>query len=100
MMVMMSSTVVVSLLAANRDPQRFENPDVLDVHRKVRGQVAFGHGIHQCLGQQLARIEMRAGFEGLLRRFPALRLAVPAGEVKLRTDMHIYGVHELPVTWV
>jgi cytochrome P450 len=93
------STVVVSLLAANRDPQRFENPDVLDVHRKVRGQVAFGHGIHQCLGQQLARIEMRAGFEGLLRRFPTLQLAVPAGDVKLKTDMHIYGVHELPVTW-
>jgi cytochrome P450 len=93
------STVVVSLLAANRDPQRFEHPDVLDVHRKVRGQVAFGHGIHQCLGQQLARIEMRAGFEGLLRRFPTLQLAVPAGDVKLRTDMHIYGVHGLPVTW-
>jgi len=93
------STVVVSLLAANRDPQRFENPDVLDVHRKVRGQVAFGHGIHQCLGQQLARIEMRAGFEGLLRRFPTLELAIPAGEVKLKTDMNIYGVHALPVTW-
>lgn len=93
------STVVVSLLAANRDPHRFENPDVLDVHRKVRGQVAFGHGIHQCLGQQLARIEMRAGFEGLLRRFPTLQLAVEAREVKLRTNMHIYGVHELPVTW-
>jgi cytochrome P450 len=93
------STVVVSLLAANRDPRRFENPDALDVHRKVRGQVAFGHGVHQCLGQQLARIEMRAGFEGLLRRFPNLRLAIPAAEVKLRTDMNIYGVHELPVTW-
>ncbi|GLZ31978.1 cytochrome P450 [Lentzea sp. NBRC 105346] len=93
------STVVVSLLAANRDPLRFENPDALDVHRKVRGQVAFGHGIHQCLGQQLARIEMRAGFEGLLRRFPRLELAIPAGDVKLRTNMHIYGVHELPVTW-
>ncbi len=93
------STVVVSLLAANRDPLRFEHPDVLDVHRKVRGQVAFGHGIHQCLGQQLARIEMRAGFEGLLRRFPTLALAVPTGEVRLRTDMNIYGVHELPVTW-
>jgi cytochrome P450 len=93
------STVVVSLLAANRDPLRFEHPDVLDVHRKVRGQVAFGHGIHQCLGQQLARIEMRAGFAGLLRRFPTLAMAVPAGEVRLRTDMNIYGVHELPVTW-
>jgi cytochrome P450 len=93
------STVVVSLLAANRDPRRFDDADVLDVHRKARGQMAFGHGVHQCLGQQLARVEMRAGFEGLLRRFPSLRLAVPAGEVRLRTDMTIYGVHELPVTW-
>ncbi|WP_433277196.1 cytochrome P450 [Pseudonocardia xinjiangensis] len=93
------STVIVSLLAANRDPLRFDNPDTLDVHRKARGHLSFGHGIHQCLGQQLARIEMRAGFEGLLRRFPTLELAVPAGEVKLKTDMNIYGVHELPVTW-
>jgi len=93
------STVVVSLLAANRDPQRFDHPDTLDLRRKARGHLSFGHGIHQCLGQQLARIEMRAGFGGLLRRFPTLALAIPAGEVKLRTDMNIYGVHELPVTW-
>ncbi|MFG2284846.1 cytochrome P450 [Streptomyces sp. NPDC048595] len=93
------STVVISLLAANRDPRRFDNPDTLDVHRKARGHTSFGHGIHQCLGQQLARIEMRAGFAGLLRRFPTLQLAVPADEVRLRTDMNIYGVHELPVTW-
>jgi cytochrome P450 len=93
------STVVVSLLAANHDPQRFDDPDTLDIHRKARGHLSFGHGLHQCLGQQLARIEMRAGFEGLLRRFPTLRLAIPAGEVRLRTDMNIYGVHELPVTW-
>ncbi|MFI5610586.1 cytochrome P450 [Amycolatopsis sp. NPDC051903] len=93
------STVVVSLLAANHDPKRFENPDTLDIHRKARGQMAFGHGIHQCLGQQLARIEMRAGFAGLLRRFPGLKLAVPAADVPLRTDMNIYGVHELPITW-
>ncbi|WP_280310613.1 cytochrome P450 [Nocardia abscessus] len=93
------STVVVSLLAANHDPRRFDNPGTLDIHRKARGHLSFGHGIHQCLGQQLARIEMRAGFTGLLRRFPTLELAVPAGEVKLRTDMNIYGVHELPVTW-
>jgi cytochrome P450 len=93
------STVIVSLLAANRDPRRFDNPDTLDVHRKARGHLSFGHGIHQCLGQQLARIEMRAGFDGLLRRFPTLALAIPAGEVKLKSDMNIYGVHELPVTW-
>jgi cytochrome P450 len=93
------STVVVSLLAANHDPRRFENPDTLDIHRKARGHLSFGHGVHQCLGQQLARIEMRAGFEGLLRRFPTLALAVPASEVRLRTNMNIYGVHGLPVTW-
>lgn len=91
------STVVVSLLAANRDPLRFDNPDTLDIHRKARGQLSFGHGVHLCLGQQLARLEMRAGFEGLLRRFPNLELAVPAGQVKLKSDMNIYGVHELPV---
>ncbi|MDQ2583945.1 cytochrome P450 [Saccharothrix yanglingensis] len=93
------STVVVSLLAANRDPERFEDPDRLDVRRKARGHLAFGHGVHQCLGQQLARVEMRVGFEALLRRFPDLALAVPAGEVRLKSDMNIYGVHELPVTW-
>ncbi|MBV9847875.1 MAG: cytochrome P450 [Kutzneria sp.] len=93
------STVVVSMLAANHDPQRFDDPDTLDIHRKARGHLSFGHGVHQCLGQQLARVEMRAGFDGLLRRFPTLTLAIPAAEVKLRTDMNIYGLHELPVTW-
>ncbi|MFD7653603.1 cytochrome P450 [Actinosynnema sp. NPDC059797] len=93
------STVVLSLLAANHDPRRFDDPDALDLRRVARGHLGFGHGVHQCLGQQLARIEMRAGFAGLLRRFPTLELAVPADEVRLRTDMNIYGVHELPVTW-
>ncbi|MEC3913433.1 cytochrome P450 [Nocardia sp. CDC160] len=93
------STVVVSLLAANHDPRKFDDPDALDIHRQPRGLVAFGHGVHLCLGHQLARLEMRAGFGGLLRRFPTLRLAVDADQVPLRTDMNIYGVHELPVTW-
>jgi cytochrome P450 len=93
------STVVVSMLAANRDPRRFDDPDTVDIRRDARGHLSFGHGFHHCLGNQLARIEMRAGFEALLRRFPTLELAVPAGEVRLRTNMQIYGVHELPVTW-
>ena len=93
------STVILSLLAGNHDSAKFEHADTLDVHRNARGHLSFGHGVHQCLGQQLARIEMRAGFEGLLRRFPSLHLAVPAREVKLRTDMNIYGVHALPVSW-
>ncbi len=93
------STVLISMLAANRDPSRFPEGDELDVKRNARTHVSFGHGVHQCLGQQLARIEMRAGFAGLLHRFPTLALAVPPEEVPLRTGMNIYGVHELPVTW-
>ncbi|MFE7586623.1 cytochrome P450 [Streptomyces gardneri] len=92
-------SVTLSLEAADRDPLRFPDPDVLDLHRKATGHLGFGHGIHQCLGQQLARVEMTVALPALLRRFPSLRLDVPADEVPLRTDMSIYGVHRLPVTW-
>jgi cytochrome P450 len=93
------STVVVSLRAANRDPLRFENPDVLDFHRTPRGHLSFGHGVHQCLGHELVRIEIRAALGGLLRRFLTVRLAVPVGDVRFTTDMRNHAVHELPVTW-
>ncbi|MCB5179768.1 cytochrome P450 [Streptomyces antimicrobicus] len=92
-------SVTLSYEAANRDPARFPDPDVLDLRRKATGHLAFGHGIHQCLGAQLARVELTVALPALLRRFPTLRLAVPAEEVPLRTGMNIYGVHRLPVTW-
>ncbi|KIZ14596.1 cytochrome P450 [Streptomyces natalensis ATCC 27448] len=92
-------TVTVSIQAANRDPKRFPEPDALDVHRKATGHLSFGHGAHQCLGQQLARVEMRVAFPALLTRFPTLRLAVAPEDVPLRTRSNIYGVHRLPVTW-
>ncbi|MFK0290177.1 cytochrome P450 [Streptomyces sp. NPDC090442] len=92
-------SVTVSLQAANRDPARFPDPDRLDLRRRATGQLSFGHGIHQCLGQQLARVEMRAAFPALLTRFPTLRLAVPPEEVPLRTDPTMHGVQSLPVTW-
>ncbi|MFC4007104.1 cytochrome P450 [Nonomuraea purpurea] len=92
-------TVTIHLPAANRDPGRFPDPDRLDLLRAAGGHVGFGHGVHQCLGQQLARVEMQAGYPALLARFPSLRLAVDPAEVPLRTDMLIYGVHRLPVTW-
>jgi cytochrome P450 len=92
-------SITVSLPAANRDDERFERPDAFDVTRASAGHVAFGHGVHQCVGQQLARMELRVGFEALLTRFPDLALAVPAQEVPLGNDMSIYGVHELLVTW-
>ncbi|KOU21292.1 cytochrome P450 [Streptomyces sp. WM6372] len=91
-------SVTLSVEAANRDPLRFADPDTLDVRRKAAGQLGFGHGIHQCLGAQLARVEMRVALPALLARFPRLRLAVPAEDVPLRTGMNIYGVHRLPVT--
>jgi len=92
-------SVTLHLPVVNRDPARFPGGDRLDVTRDAGGHLSFGHGIHQCLGQQLARTEMRIGYAALLRRFPGLRLAVPPEEVPMRSDMSIYGVHRLPVTW-
>ncbi|MEU7576160.1 cytochrome P450 [Streptomyces sp. NPDC041068] len=92
-------SVAVSMEAANRDPAKFPDPDVLDLRREAGGQLGFGHGIHQCLGQQLARVEMRVAFPALVSRFPTLRLAVAPEDVPLRTGMNIFGVHELPVAW-
>ncbi|MEV6624425.1 cytochrome P450 [Amycolatopsis sp. NPDC051106] len=92
-------TVSVSVPAANRDPAQFADPDTLDLLRPAGGHVAFGHGIHQCLGRQLARVELTVVLPALVTRFPGLRLAVPAEDIPMRTDMLIYGVHELPVTW-
>jgi cytochrome P450 len=84
---------------ANRDEAHFTEPNTLDVTRGTKGHLSFGHGVHQCLGQQLARIEMRIAFSRLIARFPDLELAVPADEVPLVTNQNFYGVAELPVTW-
>ncbi|GAA2975237.1 cytochrome P450 [Streptomyces enissocaesilis] len=93
-------SITVSLSAANRDPRWFQDePDQLDLGRRTTGHVAFGYGIHQCLGQNLVRMEMRTALPALFRRFPSLALAVPAEEVPLSTDMSVYGVHRLPVNW-
>ncbi|WP_431934063.1 cytochrome P450 [Nonomuraea jabiensis] len=92
-------TVTISLPIVNRDPTRFPDPDRFDVTRQAAQQLGFSHGIHQCLGQQLARLEMRLAYPALLRRFPGLRLAVPAKDVPLRPRATIYGVASLPVTW-
>ena len=91
--------VVAAVMVANRDPERFADPDRLDLTRAYSPHLGFGHGVHQCLGQQLARVEMKVGLSALLTRFPTLRLAVPLDQVRMRDDMAIYGVHELPVTW-
>ncbi|MDI5982618.1 cytochrome P450 [Amycolatopsis magusensis] len=91
--------MLVSLSAANRDPEVYDHADELDLTRTGPGHLAFGHGVHQCVGQQLARIEFKIALTALFTRFPGLRLAVPEDEVRMRGDSIIYGVHELPVTW-
>ncbi|MEU2547012.1 cytochrome P450 [Streptomyces roseolus] len=94
------TTIVLSYHTANRDPERFADPHALDLSRQAAGHLAFSHGIHQCLGQQLARVEMRVAFRALVDRFPGLRLAVPAEEVVLRPESaDIFGVKSLPVAW-
>jgi cytochrome P450 len=93
------STVLIAAPEANRDPRHWADPDRLDVTRPRTPHLAFGHGVHQCMGQQLARVEMKVGLHELLTRLPDLRLAVPAEEVPLRNEMVIYGVHSLPVAW-
>ncbi|MCD2187730.1 cytochrome P450 [Actinomycetospora soli] len=84
---------------ANRDPDVFADPDALDVDRTPNHHVAFGHGVHQCLGQQLARVELQIAYPALLRRFPGLRVDAPLEDIAFRDTMAVYGVHALPVTW-
>jgi len=87
------------LASANRDAAIFADPDTIDATRDASRHLAFGFGIHQCLGQMLARFELQIIYEAILRRLPSLRLAVPLEEIRFKHDMQIYGVHNLPVEW-
>jgi len=93
------SVVMVALASADRDEAAFADPDVLDVTRAPRGHLAFGHGIHFCLGAALARLEGEIAFETLLRRLPDLALAVPAQELRYRLSTFMRGLESLPVTF-
>ncbi|OYO19678.1 cytochrome P450 [Enemella evansiae] len=90
--------VIPCSAAANRDPDTFADPDRLDVGRDARGHVAFGFGIHQCLGQNLARVEIAEVLKALTSRIPSLDLAIPAEQVELR-DYAFLSVTAAPVTW-
>ncbi|MFD9094566.1 cytochrome P450 [Streptomyces collinus] len=91
--------VLFSTSVINRDTSRYEDPDTLDFHRSTRHHVAFGFGIHQCLGQNLARAELEIALGALLLRLPGLRLAAPADEIPFKPGDTIQGMLELPVTW-
>ncbi|WP_412739549.1 cytochrome P450 family protein [Krasilnikovia sp. MM14-A1259] len=89
--------VLVVLLSANRDEDRFPAPDDMHLDRAQNPHLAFGHGIHYCLGAPLARLEAQVAFGKLLERFPGMRLAVPAEELTWRPGVLMRGLHDLPV---
>ncbi|WP_031334244.1 cytochrome P450 [Saccharopolyspora erythraea] len=91
--------VVAVGLSANRDPEAFDSPDELDLDRQARNHVAFGFGAHQCLGQNLARVELQIVFDTLFRRIPGLRLADGLDGIRFKDDALVYGAHEMSVTW-
>ena len=90
--------LLMNLPAGNWDPEFVDSPDALDVARNARGHLAFGYGTHQCIGANLARVEMQVAFATLARRLPGLQLAVPPDELRFK-EADIYGMKELPVTW-
>jgi cytochrome P450 len=91
--------VFASLPAANRDPGFVTAPEVLDISRGAPGHLAFGHGVHYCLGAPLARMEMRIAWPALFRRFPRLALAEDFEDVEFRSFHFIYGLRSLEVRW-
>ncbi|GIE33719.1 cytochrome P450 hydroxylase [Actinoplanes italicus] len=89
--------VLVSLLAANRDPERFTDPDTFDPDRGDGGHLAFGHGIHFCLGAPLARLEAGIALDRLFARHPDLEAAVPPEDLRWRSGLLMHGLAALPV---
>lgn len=88
---------IASTMAANHDPAQFPAPEKLDVTRDARSHLAFGAGVHACLGQALARAELKVVFPKLFNRFPDLTLAKPMESLSYKTHALVYGVDELPV---
>jgi cytochrome P450 len=91
--------LVAALGSGNRDERAYDDADAVDLQRKSKTHLAFGFGIHQCIGQQLARVELQEVYARLFKRIPTLRLAVPFDSVSFKHNALVYGVDELPVTW-
>jgi cytochrome P450 len=85
--------------SADRDEARFTAPDLVDIHRSPLDHLAFGHGIHICLGQHLARLELEIAFGALFRKIPSLSLAVAEAGLRFDSDSTVVGLQSLPLTW-
>lgn len=91
--------VLMNLPAGNWDTDFTANPEIFDVTRNTRGHLGFGYGAHQCIGANLARVEMQVALATLARRLPDLTLAVSPSELQFKATSDIYGMVELPVSW-
>ncbi|MFS0723663.1 cytochrome P450 [Paenibacillus sp. 1P07SE] len=91
--------VFVSFSSANRDARKFSDPDEFDITRKVNNHIAFGKGVHYCLGAPLARLEGEIAISALIRRMPNIRLKISSDELEWRPGMIIRGVREIPVSF-
>lgn len=94
-----SEGVLIPGSISNRDSTVFASPDTFDVHRDAGHHIAFGYGRHQCLGQNLARLELQVALTAVFERIPALRITVPSDELAPRPPGAIQGIDALPVTW-
>ncbi|MFD8499544.1 cytochrome P450 [Amycolatopsis sp. NPDC059657] len=83
----------------DRDPDAFQNPDTFDIERGAKNHIAFGYGIHQCLGANLARMQLQIVFDTLFRRIPCLHLEGSLDDMPFKDDSEVYGLHELMVSW-
>ncbi len=91
--------LLVSLPAANHDPALVPDPERLDITRPRPSHLAFGHGIHRCVGAPLARLELEIALPAVLERFPGLQLAVSVEDLQYKAGAVVHGVRSLPVTW-
>jgi cytochrome P450 len=92
--------VLIPLMAANWDEAAFPEPERFNIHRRdVRMQIGFGYGVHQCVGQSLARLELQVGLQAVIDGIPTLRVAAPVEELPFKYDALFFGLYELPVAW-
>ncbi len=91
--------IVFSSTLANRDSTVHADPHTFDISRGNRQHITFGYGIHQCIGQNLARLQLQLAYQTLFNRIPGLRLAIASDDVRMRTTGTMHGVESLPITW-